>query len=36
MFLVNGFIAGLGQGLIFPALSTYLVDTVGWPIRPSP
>ncbi len=29
MFLVNGFIAGLGQGLIFPALSTYLVDTVG-------
>lgn len=29
MFLINGFIAGLGQGLIFPALSTYIVDTVG-------
>jgi len=29
MFLVNGFIAGLGQGLIFPALSTYVIDIVG-------
>ena len=29
VFLINGFIAGLGQGLIFPALSTYLVDTIG-------
>ena len=29
MFLVNGFIAGLGQGLIFPALSTYVIDRVG-------
>ncbi len=29
MFLVNGFIAGLGQGLIFPALSTYVIDWVG-------
>jgi MFS family permease len=29
MFLVNGFVAGLGQGLIFPAMSTYIVDTVG-------
>jgi MFS family permease len=29
VFMINGFIAGLGQGLIYPALSTYLVDTVG-------
>jgi MFS family permease len=29
MFLVNGFIAGLGQGLIFPALSTYIIDLLG-------
>ena len=28
-FLLNGFIAGLGQGLIFPALSTYLIDFLG-------
>ncbi len=28
-FLLNGFIAGLGQGLIFPALSTYLIDLLG-------
>jgi MFS family permease len=29
VFLLNGFIAGLGQGLIFPALSTYLIDFLG-------
>ena len=28
-FLLNGFIAGLGQGLIFPALSTYMIDFLG-------
>jgi len=28
-FLISGFVAGLGQGLIFPALSTYLIDLVG-------
>jgi MFS family permease len=28
-FLLNGFIAGLGQGLIFPALCTYLIDFLG-------
>ena len=28
-FVVTGFIAGLGQGLIFPALSTYLIDFLG-------
>lgn len=28
-FIVSGFIAGLGQGLIFPALSTYLIDILG-------
>ncbi len=28
-FIVSGFIAGLGQGLIFPALSTYLIDFLG-------
>ncbi|MBC7361044.1 MAG: MFS transporter [Candidatus Aminicenantes bacterium] len=29
LLLVTGFIGGLGQGLIFPALSTYLVDFMG-------
>jgi MFS family permease len=29
MFLVSGFVGGLGQGLIFPALSTYLIDVLG-------
>ena len=28
-FIVSGFIAGLAQGLIFPALSTYLIDFMG-------
>lgn len=28
-FVVTGFIAGLGQGMIFPALSTYLIDFLG-------
>lgn len=28
-FVVCGFIAGLGQGLIFPALSAYLIDFFG-------
>ncbi len=29
LFLLSGFIAGLGQGLIFPALSTYIIDIMG-------
>jgi MFS family permease len=29
MLVVMGFIGGLGQGLIFPALSTYIVDFMG-------
>ncbi|MGB8952469.1 MAG: MFS transporter [Candidatus Aminicenantales bacterium] len=29
VFNLNGFIAGLGQGLIFPALSTYIIDILG-------
>ncbi len=28
-FISSGFIAGLAQGLIFPALSTYLIDFMG-------
>jgi len=29
MFTLVGFIGGLGQGLIFPALSTYMIDIFG-------
>lgn len=29
MFLVSGFVGGFGQGLIFPALSTYMIDVLG-------
>lgn len=28
-FITSGFVAGLGQGLIFPALSTYIIDFLG-------
>jgi MFS family permease len=28
-FIVCGFVAGFGQGLIFPALSTYVIDFLG-------
>lgn len=29
MFILAGFIGGFGQGLIFPALSTYIIDILG-------
>ena len=29
LLLVGGFVGGLGQGLIFPALSTYIIDFLG-------
>lgn len=29
MFVLAGFIGGFGQGLIFPALSTYVIDMLG-------
>lgn len=29
MFILTGFIGGLGQGLLFPALSTYVIDVFG-------
>jgi MFS family permease len=28
-FVMSGFVAGFGQGLIFPALSTYVIDFMG-------
>ena len=29
MFVLAGFVGGFGQGLIFPALSTYIIDVLG-------
>lgn len=29
LFVLTGFIGGFGQGLIFPALSTYIIDILG-------
>ena len=29
VFLLTGFLGGLGQGLIYPALSTYIIDFLG-------
>jgi MFS family permease len=29
MFILTGFVGGFGQGLIFPALSTYIIDILG-------
>jgi len=29
LFVVSGFLGGFGQGLIFPALSAYIIDTLG-------
>jgi MFS family permease len=29
LFLLSGFVAGFGQGLIFPALCTYIIDSLG-------
>jgi len=29
LLMVTGFVGGLGQGLIFPALSTYIIDFMG-------
>jgi MFS family permease len=29
LFVLAGFIGGFGQGLIFPALSTYIIDILG-------
>jgi MFS family permease len=29
MFIIAGIIGGFGQGLIFPALTTYIIDILG-------
>ncbi len=29
LFVLTGLIGGFGQGLIFPALSTYIIDIIG-------